>query len=356
MWRKVLLTVIALVLASGALFVNGQTARGSMQTGNVTAEAEKKPSRAALEQALPALKQQLLAKHGEAQRARIERGVNQVASLWRPSDGDASALASFALENFISDPALLKATFEHFEYAEEQIDGYLNEMGRELRHWTDLDVGPILPIDRVFSAWDPSAHVTDDLFDNKAAFVVLLNFPLTTLDERLKMGHAWTRRQWAEARLGQRFSKRVPAEVSQQVSKAYSDGESYIAEYNIWMHHLLDADGRRLFPKGLRLISHWNLRDELKADYADPNALAKQRMIQKVMERIVTQTIPAAVINLSWTAVVAEIVPPRRRPTVERLQNRGLDLDEVAGAEKLPHGADDSATGPKDLANRLVGD
>ena len=33
----------------------------------------------------------LVAKHGEAHRARIERGVDQVASLWRESDGDFAA-------------------------------------------------------------------------------------------------------------------------------------------------------------------------------------------------------------------------------------------------------------------------
>ena len=58
------------------------------------------------------------------------------------------------------------------------------------------------------------------------------------------------------------------------------------------MHHVLGEDGKRLFPSGKRLISHWNLRDELKANYADTDGLAKQRTIAKVMERIVTQTIP----------------------------------------------------------------
>src|ERR1700680_64613 len=64
------------------------------------------------------------------------------------------------------------------------------------------------------------------------------------------------------------------------------------------MHHLVDSQGQRLFPPKMRLLSHWNLRDEIKADYADSsNGLTKQRMIQQVMERIVTQTIPALVIN-----------------------------------------------------------
>ncbi len=79
---------------------------------------------------------------------------------------------------------------------------------------------------------------------------------------------------------------------------AYAEAGRYIAGYNIWMHHLVDASGQRLFPPGKRLLSHWNLRDELKANYADKkDGLAKQRTIQRVMERIVAQDIPAIVID-----------------------------------------------------------
>src|SRR6266576_4261920 len=63
----------------------------------------------------------------------------------------------------------------------------------------------------------------------------------------------------------------------------------------------------------MRLLSHWNLRDEIKADYADKqNGLAKQRMIQQVMERIVTQTIPAVVLNnptVDWDLLTNEVKP-----------------------------------------------
>jgi hypothetical protein len=255
------------------------------------------------------VREELRAMHGDAQVDRIDRGLKQVASVWRAEDGDDNAFATFVRDNFIpdSDSKLLDATFERFEFALEQIDGHNNEIGRELRHWSELDVGPMIPIDRIFAAFEPAAHLTDDLFANKAAFVVLLNFPLTTLDERIKNGPKWSRRQWAQARLAQRFSKRVPAAVNQQITKASADGDAYIAEYNIWMHHVTDDDGKRFFPKGLRLISHWNLRDELKADYADrSNGLAKQRAIAKIMERIVTQTIPNVVINnptVDWSPI-----------------------------------------------------
>ncbi|RKI74867.1 hypothetical protein D7X55_01435 [Corallococcus sp. AB049A] len=243
---------------------------------------------------LAALKQELVEQHGEAQRARIERGVEQVAALWRPEDGD---LAAFAREQFLPTGPRLDATFTRFEGLFEQFDGHMNELGRELQWFTDLDLGPLLPVEPLLAAYDPSANVTSDLFNAKPGFVVLLNFPLTTLAERVKEGPNWTRRQWAEAKLASRFNRRVPAAVEQKVSQAIADANLYIAEYNVWMHHLVDAKGQRLFPQGLRLISHWNLRDELKADYTDPRGLAKQRAIVQVMERIVTQTIPAAVID-----------------------------------------------------------
>ena len=69
---------------------------------------------------------------------------------------------------------------------------------------------------------------------------------------------------------------------------------SYYDGYNLWMHHVLGEQGERLFPSGMRLISHWNLRDELKSDYAGDDGPKKQALIAKVMERIVDQSIPAA--------------------------------------------------------------
>ena len=64
------------------------------------------------------------------------------------------------------------------------------------------------------------------------------------------------------------------------------------------MGHLLTDDGRRLFPEDMVLLSHWNLRDELKSNYADmPDANEKQEMIFQVMLRIVDQTIPKDVVN-----------------------------------------------------------
>jgi hypothetical protein len=257
------------------------------------------------------MERELVARYGEPQRERIERGLQQVAEFWRAEDGDAAAFEDFVRANSAGDQATLDTMFNRLERLLEQLGGHMHEISREFRQQMDLDLGPVLPFDEIIGGYDPSAHVLDDFFHNKLAFVVLLNFPLTTLDERLKDGPSWSRRQWAETRLAEAFSKRIPAEVSLGIAQAEAQSGQYIAEYNIWMHHLVDAQGQRLFPPKMRLLSHWNLRDEIKSDYADSSAgLAKQRTIQQVMERIVAQTIPAVVVNnpaVDWNPSTNEV-------------------------------------------------
>ena len=244
-------------------------------------------------------KARLLAKHGQAHEARIARGVDQVAKLWRAEDGD---LVAFVEEQFVADPKARDLLFERMQTTLEQIAGHNLEIGRATRWHTEVDTGPMQPIDGLLANYDPNAHVVSDLFKTKVAFAALLNFPLTTLDMRLRDGGTYDRRTWAEVRLTGKFDTRIPSALAQAATAAEVAADQYIAGYNIWMHHVLDGDQRR-FPSGKRLISHWNLRDELKANYADPQGLAKQRTIAKVMERIVTQTIPRAVIDnprLDW--------------------------------------------------------
>jgi hypothetical protein len=276
-----------------------------------TAEALPAAKRMMTDEQLKPLEAQLVKEFGAAQQERIHRGLSQAAGFWRKEDGTAADFAEFAKAQFLGDPTQLDELFNRLEATFESIDGHMVEIGRDLKRQTDLDLGPVRPFDETLAAWDPQAHVYEDFFANKLAFVVLLNFPLTRLEERLAHGEEWTRREWAEARLVDRFSKRVPANAVLASSKAQSDAAAYIASYNIWMHHLVMEDGSRLFPPKLRLLSHWNLRDEIRAEYAEGAAtLPKQRAIQKVMERIVTQTIPWRVIDnptVDWNPWTNEV-------------------------------------------------
>jgi hypothetical protein len=256
------------------------------------------PALSWMQDSINKLESELVAKYGELQRDRARRGLKQVSEFWRAEDGDASAFADFVTTNFAGDQPTLDTIFNRYEKLLEQYFGHMQEIGREFRTQADLDLGPMLPIDDIFSGYDPAAHFSEDAFQNKMAFVVLLNFPLTTLDQRLTEGPNWSRRQWAEARLAQMFSKRVPSDVNASIAAAAAESGKYVSEYNIWMYHVVNDNGERLFPPKMRLLSHWNLRDEIKSDYADTaNGLSKQRAIQQVMERIVTQTIPGDVVD-----------------------------------------------------------
>jgi hypothetical protein len=258
------------------------------------------------------LETELVAKYGEGQRARLQRGMRQVADFWRAEDGDRAAFEELVRTHYAGDPATRDALFNRMQFILESVYGHMTEIGRDLQWQSDLDLGTVYPFDEILAGYSPGAHITDDFFQNKIAFVVLLNFPVTTLEQRLTEGEKWSRREWAEAALALNFSKRVPSEVNLAVGRATGEASQYVATYNIWMHHLLDEKGNRLFPAKMRLLEHWNLRDEIKASYSlDPKTgLPKQRMIQKVMERIVDQTIPEAVVdnpNVDWNPYTNEV-------------------------------------------------
>ncbi len=280
----------------------------------------------AMKDTMTKLENELAAKYGESERPRFQRGVEQAARFWRKEDGDEAAFAGVVRQFMAPDSVARNALFSRMEFSLESLDGHMNEIARDFRRQADLDLGDIYPFDEVLGGYDPSAHFVDDSFRNRLAFAVLLNFPITTLEQRLAEGEGWTRRQWAEARLAERFSKRVPAQVNLQITEAAADADRYIAQYNIWMHHLVDAKGQRLFPPKLRLLSHWNLRDEIKADYSDSKTgPAKQRQIAQVMDRIVTQTIPGLVVDnpfVDWDPVANTI-----KTTTERDSDKALSAD-----------------------------
>ncbi|MEA2602448.1 MAG: hypothetical protein QOF89_3440 [Acidobacteriota bacterium] len=256
----------------------------------------------------------LVARHGAEHAGRIRRGVQQVAQRWWPEDGDATAFSDFCEANFLVDPGDLATAFHRLERVLEQVDGHLHEVRRELMTPLELDTGPITTVDRMLADLDLAAHVDEDLFRTRVAFLALLNFPVHTLAERLEQGPSWDRETWARSRLMDRFALRVPAVVQQEATRTFTAADQYIAAYNLRIDRLITSQGERPFPEGLRLISHWGLRDELAAHYADPSpaGLAKQRLLLKVMERVVRQEIPAKVIDnpdLLWDPETNKVRP-----------------------------------------------
>ncbi len=239
----------------------------------------------------------LIKKYGESQKERIESGVNSVASLWQSDDGDQQAFIGFCTRQFVGDSGKRNELFRRISENMEVIRGSFNAITVGLQRPLHVDTGAMLPIDEVFGSYSPGAHFTDDFFNNKLAFTIMLNFPYYSLAEKTSLAGNWGRKDWAYARLGDLFDSRVPSAVTQQIINANTRSEVYIAAYNIFAGNLVNDEGRQLFPADMKLLSHWNIRDEIKSNYGATDGLEKQRMLYEVMKRIVSQEIPQKVIN-----------------------------------------------------------
>lgn len=226
----------------------------------------------------------------------IKKGVTQTASLWQNTDGNNDEFIAFCTSNYLADPTEKEQVFLKISEYMEAISGHFNEMSLKLQRNLHQPTGPVLRIDELFGSYSPSTHLQDDLYANKIAFIAALNFPHYSLDEKEALGK--DRKAWAYARLGDYFTQRIPAAAYQEAGRANSDADIYISDYNIYMGKVSNKKGEYLFPEDMVLLSHWNLRDEIKANYNKGKAgLDKQRTVYEVMKRIISQEIPTVVIN-----------------------------------------------------------
>ena len=248
-----------------------------------------------IQQALTSLQQT----YPNADLVLAERGVRQVAALWQEADGTETDFVELVTTHYAATAEEKKVLYNRLSHILEQCGQSADLLNNTLQEPTTL-VGKGEPstVDWIISGYSPMAHFTEDMFANKIAHICVLNFPHYTLEEKNTLGKEWTRQEWAYARLGDVFSSRVPGNVVANYSQALSEAENYIAGYNIMMHCLRNEQGEQLWTEPMALLSHWNLRDELKSNYADvPNAREKHEMIYQVMLRIIRQEIPAVVVN-----------------------------------------------------------
>ena len=267
---------------------------------------------------------------GQSAKFRVERGVKQVAALWVESDGNETEFTQFCRDNFINDTTKLRTLYQRLEQNFETLNGYFHQIDVKLKEPIQLTGYESTPLDMLFGGYDVTAHLDEDLYTNKVAFITALNFPFYSLEEKTKLGETWTRQQWAYARMGDRFISRIPSADLQHLSQTLTDADSYISNYNIFMGQLVDDKGQKLFPADMQLITHWGLRDELKSDYADKvNGKTKQEMIYEVMKRIIDQSIPQEVINkgdYNWNPLTNKLSQNGKEITANPENNKRYEV------------------------------
>jgi hypothetical protein len=249
------------------------------------------------EQVIQQVNAKLIEKFGQDEKFRIERGTAQVATFWKTEDGTDEEFEKFCMENYVVGKDL-EVMFSKLERNYEILIGHYNKMNVALMFPLHVDDGTeITNVDMMFGSYSPAAHMEEDFFANKIAFLSLLNFPYYSLQEKNELGVNWDEKQWAYARMGEMYVSRVPASLSLEQSKVTTEADAYISDYNIYMGNLRDDKNVQYFDNDLKLISHWGLRDELKTHYGQDGGLEKQLIIYEVMKRIINQEIPQQVIN-----------------------------------------------------------
>jgi hypothetical protein len=240
----------------------------------------------------------LIKDRGEKEAQRIRKGVQQVANKWLEEDGSSEIFTRFCRDQFMSE----KDAGEYLKRADndfECLNGLFQEMYLHINEPLQVDNGPIMPVDYLFSTVAPWAHITDDLFQSKVAFAMLLNYPICTLEEKMTLGEKWTKEEWARERLAEMFNFHISAQAFQQATMAYTEADGFFNSFYIMMNNIVTADGKHPFPEGHRLSAHWGLRDSIRDLYQQKDGLKKQELLAKVLECYNSSEIPKGVINCS---------------------------------------------------------
>ena len=221
--RKIYFSVAALALMTLVACKPGDKSKNEQTMSSIS------------QKSIESAEQQLTEKFGNSESVRIKKGIEQVAMFWQKEDGSDDEFISFCLENFKAGDAL-QVLFTKLERNYEILFGHFNKMNVALLSPIHVDDGDtITPIDMMFGSYSPAAHIEEDFFDNKIAFVSLLNFPHYTLEEKNTLGMQWNELQWAYARVGDMYDSRIPAHLTLEQSKVMTEAEAYISDYNIYM-------------------------------------------------------------------------------------------------------------------------
>ena len=87
---------------------------------------------------------------GEKSRFRVERGVAQVAGLWRKEDGTPEEFRAFCKTGFVTDEIQLDTLFGKLQRNLEIISGYFHRIDLQLKEPVQLTGPSITPVDELF--------------------------------------------------------------------------------------------------------------------------------------------------------------------------------------------------------------
>ncbi|MEG1290377.1 MAG: hypothetical protein RR313_01110 [Anaerovoracaceae bacterium] len=248
---------------------------------------------------------------------RIERGVRHTASLWIKEDGTAAEFTKFAIKYYVNDNDSLYNLILDLSRRFQLIDGHSFKINRIFSIPINVDTGEITPLEELFGNYSIAANTNKGYYNSKIAFLISLNYPYYTDEEKEKYGESWSSTEWGYALLGDRFKERnldkqkieekeekiengTKKKKNNEIMKIVpGDSQLYANNTTISLSSICSPGGKELFNDNIQLLFHWKMRDEIKMlyDLNDPQKLEKQRAIYKAMSRFIDQTIPKQLIQ-----------------------------------------------------------
>ena len=225
----------------------------------------------------------------------VEQCVRVVSARWIETDGTEDEFHAFCLKHYVGDINKKSQLLEKIQEKIEKIFGFSLSL-----YWSNawsvmMQTGPLEPIDSIFAEMDPNAHILEDFYRSKLALVILLNFPLLSLDEKRKLANtAACRKRLAQCRLAELCQYRIPFEVRALESSAVSQTFQYLGHLMFDLDRVVTHDGRPWADNPIKVDCHWGLRDQIVLHYQDLMGLSKQIVLAKIWERAILEEVPSA--------------------------------------------------------------
>ena len=249
----------------------------------------------------------LIVTHGDNHSANIKQCVKAVATRWVPADGSELAFQEFCLESYISQEPQRSLLFQKLQDKIEKIFGLSFELCWSNKWSLMIQTGPLEPVDIMLSEIDPLTHINDDLYRSKVAHLILLNFPILSLQEKNKLGLTTSdRRLLTQSRMAELCQFRIPFQVSAKESTAINNAYQFLGGLLFDLERIIFETSNRLTNSPLKVDLHWGLRDQIVLLYQEPCGLKKQQLLAGIWESATREEVPNEYYkntNINWDPV-----------------------------------------------------
>ncbi len=233
----------------------------------------------------------LALRYGLAERSRISLCVSQTADRWTKADGNQEEFERFCNSYYIPEGNELSLFLKNAEDTLEVSDRAFNLINLKTSQPLSLSDKESVTHESFFALYSPSSHFNEDMYATKAAFAILLNFPIIDSASMSRGKYFWekdySKQDWMSYRLAALFDARLPASLVYDISANKIASKNYAFSALLPLSALALQNGGRIYNTNERYLVPWRLIDEIRMLYSvkTPQAFLTQELFLKVLER-----------------------------------------------------------------------